>query len=70
MTVHRGAEALAICLSSNLLDALNEDICCDPFYTGKYVLHSELQWSDWRQNLRHAGKCAAMSFETEAAELP
>jgi hypothetical protein len=39
MTVHWGAEALAIRLSSNFLDALNEGIYCDPFYTGKYMYY-------------------------------
>jgi hypothetical protein len=34
MTLHWGAEAIAKCLPPDLLDALNEGICCDPFYTG------------------------------------
>jgi hypothetical protein len=35
MTLHWGAEALSKCLPPNLLKALNEGICCDPFYTGE-----------------------------------
>jgi hypothetical protein len=34
MTLHWGADALTKCLPQNLLDGLNEGICCDPFYTG------------------------------------
>ena len=34
MTLQWGADALTKCLPQNLLDGLNEGICCDPFCTG------------------------------------